>query len=291
MPDFAIPPTQRQENSFIFMTLGLRIQVGGTAMALQARWHLPCSSASPVMGPDRFTVRFWGVRGSVATAGPEFASVGGNTSCVEIRAGEEIVILDAGTGLFPLGQTLVTPTRATFLFSHVHWDHIQGFPLFRPAYQSGNRFTLYGPGDGELGVEAALHRQMQPPHFPVSLAAMQAELDFRSIRPGDEIQIGRVSVRTVALHHPQGCMGYRIGLGRHGIVYATDTEQLEGGLDPAIVSSGRRRRPAHLRLAVYRGRVSWPRRARAKDLGALDHRRSVSRRPHRRRGAARAVPS
>lgn len=181
-------------------------------------------------------VRFWGVRGSVASGGPAFAGVGGNTSCVEVRAGDELIVLDAGTGLRALGETLRAPVRAHFLFSHLHWDHIQGFPFFGPAYVPGNELFLHGPGEDGAELAGALARQMQPPQFPVTLAAMGARLEFRSVAPGGVLQVGPATVRVLDLHHPQGCLGYRIEMGRESIVYATDTEPLEGGrIDPRLV--------------------------------------------------------
>lgn len=186
------------------------------------------------MDDPRFTVRFWGVRGSLPAAGPQHTIVGGNTSCVEVRVGDELIILDAGTGLFPLGQTLQRPVRATFLFSHYHWDHIQGFPMFRPVYEAGNAFVLYGPGSE--GAEGSLRRQMQPPNFPVPLDALCASLDFRSIEAGDEIGIGAATVRTAMLNHPQGCLGYRITFNGASLVYATDNEQFgRGRLNPHLL--------------------------------------------------------
>jgi phosphoribosyl 1,2-cyclic phosphodiesterase len=185
---------------------------------------------------DRFTVRFWGVRGSLATAGADFVGVGGNTSCVEVRVGAEIIILDAGTGVFPLGQSLGADVRATFLLSHLHWDHIQGFPFFRPAYVAGNAFTLYGPSTDGRALATAFERQMAAPHFPVGLDVLAAHLDFRAIRSGDEIRIGPARVRAAALNHPQGCLGYRISVDDASLVYATDTEPRESGrVDGALL--------------------------------------------------------
>ena len=181
------------------------------------------------------SVRFWGVRGSVASGGPAFAGVGGNTSCVEVRAGDELIILDAGTGLRALGETLRSPVRATFLFSHLHWDHIQGFPFFGPAYVPGNELVLCGPG-GDADVQLALAHQMQAPVFPVTLAAMGAHLEFRALSPGSVLQVGPATVRVAALHHPQGCLGYRIEMGGEAVVYATDTEPLaDGRIDPSLL--------------------------------------------------------
>ncbi len=191
-------------------------------------------------GTAGLSVRFWGVRGSIATSGAAFARVGGNTTCIEVRAANELVILDAGTGLMPLAQTLAGPLRATFLLTHFHWDHIQGFPFFAPAYQAGNHLTLYGPGEHDGDVEAAFARQMQPPHFPVTLDVLRAHLHFRHLRPGDEIRVGPISVRTGILNHPQPCLGYRLTAGGASVVLATDTEPHEGNpFDPGVLELAR----------------------------------------------------
>jgi phosphoribosyl 1,2-cyclic phosphodiesterase len=183
-----------------------------------------------------FMARFWGVRGSIAAPGPGFAGVGGNTSCVEVRAGDETIILDAGTVVVPLGQAWGQGVHATFLFTHLHWDHIQGFPFFEPAYDPASALTLYGPGACGAELRASLARLMRPPNFPVTLAVLEARLDFRSIRPGDEIQVGPACVRTAALNHPQGCLGYRIEVDGVSLVHATDTEQFAPDvLDPGLV--------------------------------------------------------
>ncbi len=176
-----------------------------------------------------FSVRFWGVRGTLASGGSQFAEVGGNTSCVEVRAGNELIILDAGTGVFRLGESLPTPVHATFLFSHFHWDHIQGWPLFRPAYAAENSFVLYGPRNGGVGPFEALSGQMRPPYFPVSLETLAARLEFHAVAAGEAIQIGPAHIHAAALNHPQGCLGYRISMGGMSVVYATDTEPPEPG--------------------------------------------------------------
>ncbi|MBI1813579.1 MAG: MBL fold metallo-hydrolase [Deltaproteobacteria bacterium] len=188
----------------------------------------------------KFTVRFWGVRGSIATGGPQYAEVGGNTTCVEVRAGNELIILDAGTGLFPLGQTLTGAVRASFLFSHFHWDHIQGLPLFRPAYQAGNEFTLFGQAADAAELEGVFVRQMQPPNFPVPMHALGAQFAFKALAAGDEFHIGPARIRTTLLHHPQSCLGYRISVGAFSVVFATDTEPREAGaFDPAVLDLAR----------------------------------------------------
>jgi len=195
---------------------------------------------NPVVPNTGLEVRFWGVRGSIAAGGQDFAEVGGNTSCVEVRAGDELIILDAGTGLFRLSETLPEPVRATFLISHYHWDHIQGFPLFRPAYHPDNRFDVYGPGGSAATVTRAFDEQMRPPHFPVGLSAMAAQLTFHGVQAGDELTLGAVRVTAAALNHPHGCLGYRISHGDVSVVYATDTEHAEfGALDAAVLELAR----------------------------------------------------
>jgi phosphoribosyl 1,2-cyclic phosphodiesterase len=244
------------------------------------------TSGDAADGQGPFFVRFWGVRGSVATPGHEFAEVGGNTSCVEVRAGDETIILDAGTGVVPLGQTWGERRHATFLFSHLHWDHLQGFPFFRPAYVATNAFTLYGSGDYGADLRASLDRHMRPPNFPVTLAALKACLDFRSIRAGDEIQVGPACIRAAALNHPQGCLAYRLEVGGASVVYATDTEQLvPGALDPLLLEFA-----DGADLLVHDAQYTDDEYDAAPRVGALDRHRSV---PARTRGSgetARTVP-
>ena len=127
-------------------------------------------------------VRFWGVRGSVASSGSNVAKIGGNTSCLELETQGHRLIFDAGTGLRSLGDSLIMspPVKATMLFSHLHWDHVQGFPFFTPAFMPTTELTLYGPGaDGEQQLQSVLRKQMDPPHFPVPLSAMRAKIEFR----------------------------------------------------------------------------------------------------------------
>ena len=179
-------------------------------------------------------IRFWGVRGSIASAGASTAVVGGNTSCVEVRAGGEHLVLDAGTGLRALGDSLMKggePVNVALLVSHFHWDHIQGLPFFAPAYVAGNRVTVWGSSsDGSGGgVREAFAAQMRPPHFPVGLDAMRAALDFRAVTAGERFAIGEVSVTTAPAHHPGGCLAFRIEHGGRSLVYATDTEHHEDG--------------------------------------------------------------
>jgi phosphoribosyl 1,2-cyclic phosphodiesterase len=172
-------------------------------------------------------VRFWGVRGSVASSGSQVARIGGNTSCLEVVSNGHRLILDAGTGIRGLGEMLLAqqPVKATMLFSHLHWDHVQGFPFFTPAYLPNSELMMYGPGaDGEQQLRSVLAKQMEPPNFPVPLSAMRAKLDFRSAKHGQVIETGPFQVTPFELPHPQGCIGYHIEAEGKRFAYCTDVE-------------------------------------------------------------------
>lgn len=181
-------------------------------------------------------VRFWGVRGSVAVGGSSFARIGGNTSCVEVTSGGERLVLDAGTGLRGLGDELLKgpqPVRLTMLWSHLHWDHVQGFPFFSPAWLPTTRLTMYGPGrDGDLQLRDTLARQMTPPTFPVPLHCMASRMDFRAALHAQPFEVGPFRVTPFELPHPQGCLGYRVEADGQSFVYATDVELRGDSLPP-----------------------------------------------------------
>ena len=173
-----------------------------------------------------FSVRFWGVRGSIPTPGPSTAQIGGNTTCVELRAGAETFIFDAGSGLRGLGRALLgqMPVVARMFFSHVHWDHIQGFPFFAPAFIKGNRFDLFGARKLTNTLAETLAGQMNFPNFPVSLGDMAAQMNFHDLQEGEAVACGDAVITTAQLNHPGGCFGYRVDFGGHAVVFATDTE-------------------------------------------------------------------
>jgi phosphoribosyl 1,2-cyclic phosphodiesterase len=194
-------------------------------------------------------VTFWGVRGSIATSGLAFARFGGNTTCVEIEHDGDRLIIDAGTGLRALGAKLAhearvfaRPVEATMLFTHLHWDHVQGFPFFGPAFAPDTRLRLHGPIDNDMKSTLfdVLDRQMRPPSFPVTLDAMCADKSFHTIHSGDELALDSFSVRTRALSHPQGSLGYRIEAGGRSLCFATDTEHpSDGSIDDALLDLAR----------------------------------------------------
>ncbi|MCL2823947.1 MAG: MBL fold metallo-hydrolase [Polyangiaceae bacterium] len=178
----------------------------------------------------RMRIKFWGVRGSIAVPGRDTLEVGGNTSCIEVRCGNTLIVLDGGTGIRLLGQELQhsMPVEAYIFFSHVHWDHIHGFPFFAPAFTAGNCFHLYGGNDVTHTIEGALAGQMENPNFPVHLSDMAAHMDFHDLKDGQVVTIGegvdRVDITNTRGNHPNGVFAYRLDYNGRSAVYCTDTE-------------------------------------------------------------------
>jgi len=191
--------------------------------------------------PSAFSVRFWGVRGSIPTPGPETVGVGGNTSCLEVRCGDRLVIFDGGTGLRSLGALLMKnlPVKASMFFSHVHWDHIQGFPFFVPAFVPGNHFDIYGGKNLSSTLAETLHGQMNFPNFPVTLDQMAATMVFHQFEDGQHVELGDdLKVKGLLLNHPGGSYGYRVEYDGKVMVYCTDTEHREEP-DPPVLELAR----------------------------------------------------
>ncbi len=154
-------------------------------------------------------ITFWGVRGSIPAPGPETARYGGNTLCIELRTdADELVIIDAGTGLAQLGNTLL-PTgfgkgqgEAAIMLSHAHMDHIQGFPFFAPIYIPGNRFTIYGREKAPGRLEAIFEGQMNPHFSPVhSLKNLGADFEFESLHEKSSGEAYGITVRCLTVPH------------------------------------------------------------------------------------------
>jgi phosphoribosyl 1,2-cyclic phosphodiesterase len=182
------------------------------------------------------SIHFHGVRGSIAAPGVATARVGGNTSCVEVQAGDNRIVFDAGTGLRNLGDRLVAggPSATTILLSHLHWDHIQGLPFFTPIYVPGNWIEVVSGPNGTMPLEAALRRQMAAPFFPVDFEDVSRQVRVREPRAGEAFSIGDVRVTMARLNHPDPVYGYRLETRGTSIVYATDTEHF-ACVDPALV--------------------------------------------------------
>lgn len=179
-------------------------------------------------GHSPAVIKFWGVRGGIPTPGPETVRVGGNTSCVEIRADGELIILDAGSGLRPLGRAIAaefseSPVSLTLLITHTHWDHIQGFPFFVPAYSPRNHIRILGFEGARNDLQATLAGQMESPYFPIALAQMPGNIvieELKSLR----FEIGRISAEACHVNHPGVCVGYRLRTSNGSICYIPDHE-------------------------------------------------------------------
>lgn len=180
-------------------------------------------------------IRFWGVRGSIAVSGPRYVRTGGNTATVELEHDGERLVLDGGTGLRALGEHIGwRPVSVHLLFSHVHWDHIQGVPFFTPAFHPGAQLTLLGATRASGSLRDALVRQMRPPQFPITLAQLSARVDIVDVPRDQPFEVGPFRVTPVDLNHPDGVLAYRIEAGGRAVVYATDTEH-GAALDPRLL--------------------------------------------------------
>jgi phosphoribosyl 1,2-cyclic phosphodiesterase len=192
---------------------------------------------------SQFSIHFWGVRGSIATPGISTVRYGGNTPCVEMRCHGKRIIFDGGTGLRVLGQHIVKemPVSADIFFTHSHWDHIQGFPFFTPAFIKGNSFNIYGKvAPNGATIQERLEDQMLHPNFPVPLRVMASSLNFRTVEIGKNIDLGNgVIVEPGMLNHPGEATGYRVSWGDEVAVYATDTEHYADRLDLDLVHLAR----------------------------------------------------
>lgn len=187
---------------------------------------------------DQFIVRFWGVRGSIACPGPETVRYGGNTSCIEMLIGGHRLIFDGGTGLRELGLSLLRemPLEANLFFTHSHWDHIQGFPFFVPAFVPGNRFYIYGAiAPNGSTIEQRLNDQMLHPNFPVPLQIMGADLKFCDIEIGETVRVGDIQIENALLNHPGEAVGYRVSWNGRVAAYVTDTEHFPDRLDENVL--------------------------------------------------------
>jgi phosphoribosyl 1,2-cyclic phosphodiesterase len=175
-------------------------------------------------------LRFWGTRGSIATPGKGTVRYGGNTPCTELRLSDgTLIILDAGTGIRNLGDHLCETNgqvRAFLLISHPHWDHIQGFPFFRPAFIPGNELTIIGGENDHVTVQSMVKDQMNNIYFPLHISDLRAKLEFRRADQG-EFHLGAATVQTIFVNHPSFAMGYRITEGGKSVVYISDNEPFD----------------------------------------------------------------
>lgn len=207
---------------------------------------------------DRLTIKFWGVRGSVPTPGADTLRYGGNTACVEILMSGQRLIFDGGTGLRVLGKQLLSaqqPITGHIFFTHTHWDRIQGFPFFAPAFIKENHFDVYGAAAANgASIKQRLTEQMLRPNFFVPFQHMIADMTFHNIAAGKIIHIGEdITIETIALNAETGALGFRINHQGKSVVYATDSLSTSARPDPNLLYLAQ-----DAELLIYGGTYSAP---------------------------------
>ena len=185
-------------------------------------------------GGQKPSFRFWGTRGSIPSPGAATARFGGNTSCMELRLPDgNRIIFDAGSGLRPLGNSLLASPSTlseTIFLTHFHWDHIQGFPFFAPLYRRSTHLEIIGPSQSGIDVRSLFAGQMGPVYFPVPFQAIAAELDFHHLNEGTW-KGSSYRVQALRVRHPSYTVGYRVEVGGRVITYVPDNELVAGAYE------------------------------------------------------------
>jgi len=174
-------------------------------------------------------IRFWGVRGSYSAPFDTHLGVGGNTSCVEIRVDDHILLCDAGTGIIPFGNEIVAQSKIRnllIILTHYHWDHICGLPFFVPAFIPEWNITFFGPGHAEKDIEEHVSAQMRAPYFPVGTETWLANINYLTPSKNQSLDYGPLSLTYESVHHPGVTYGYRIYVNGKSILYISDNECL-----------------------------------------------------------------
>jgi phosphoribosyl 1,2-cyclic phosphodiesterase len=183
-------------------------------------------------------IKVWGCRGSIPSPGGDTSKYGGNTTCIEVRLGDgSLVVIDAGSGIRNLGRQLArggSPDVIHLFLTHAHWDHLQGFPFFLPAYRKGFTLRVWGGPRSAATLRSYLRQQLTPPFFPVKYAELGARIRY-PVRPAAEIAVGPARIQSIPLAHPDGGYGFKFTEGGRSFVFLTDNElgyRHPGGLSP-----------------------------------------------------------
>jgi phosphoribosyl 1,2-cyclic phosphodiesterase len=193
------------------------------------RVRRPMPSVSASSPPAR--IKFWGTRGSIAVPSPETLRYGGNTTCVELRADDEIIVLDAGSGIRPLGIALdkefqARPIKLSLLITHAHWDHIQGFPFFKPAYDPKNEVRIFGFDGAGATFREIMMEPMKSPFFPITMRELSARMDINKLNEM-KFSLGKLDINAAFVNHPGVCAGYRIFTSSGSVAFLPDHEPYE----------------------------------------------------------------
>jgi phosphoribosyl 1,2-cyclic phosphodiesterase len=194
-------------------------------------WQNPRVPSMPSASASHVQIKFWGTRGSIAVPGSATLRYGGNTTCVEVRADDEIILLDAGSGIRPLGIELVKefgtqPIKLSLLVTHAHWDHIQGLPFFKPAYDPKNQIGIFGFDETGATFPQILAEPMKAPFFPIAMRELSAKIEIKKLSEMT-FSVGKVQVRAAFVNHPGGCAGYRLNTSAGSVAFVPDHEPYE----------------------------------------------------------------
>jgi phosphoribosyl 1,2-cyclic phosphodiesterase len=198
---------------------------------MRGKIRIPPSMPSVSASSPSPRIRFWGTRGSIPVPSPETLRYGGNTTCVELRADGEIIVLDAGSGIRPLGVALdrefqTRPIRLSLLITHAHWDHIQGFPFFKPAYDSKNEIRIFGFDGAGATFREIMTEPMKSPFFPITMRELSATMNINKLTEM-KFSLGKLDIHAAFVNHPGVCVGYRISTSGGSVAFLPDHEPYE----------------------------------------------------------------
>ncbi|OGP12585.1 MAG: metal-dependent hydrolase [Deltaproteobacteria bacterium GWA2_54_12] len=171
-------------------------------------------------------IRCWGSRGSISVSGCNYIKYGGDTTCIEVQASSgDLIVIDAGTGIRLLGNRLVneSPRRINLLLTHAHWDHLSGFPFFKPIYRKDSEIRIHGPQNTQDSLKRIISKTMTAPYFPIEFEDINAEISFLKMKHKD-YSIGSVNINTIPISHPNQGVGYRLEENGKSFVFLTDNE-------------------------------------------------------------------
>ena len=188
-------------------------------------------------------MRYWGVRASIPTPGESTVRYGGNTTCIEMRCDDTVILIDTGTGARAAGEKMLResdgPLSVIVVYSHLHMDHIQGLPFFGPIYEAETQFKAYCPQQEKRTSRQFFEWHMSNPWFPVDLKNLGAKLDFQDVVPGAQFEVGPATVSTCPINHPGGAMAIRVDHRGHAFVQASDVEHEGTTADPLLTELSR----------------------------------------------------